>query len=159
MTVQHSMWQQSRWTTQSFSPTGKRSKDVVIADSTGQTTLTLWEKDVGMTIQGKSYQLNRIQVHHYLGTTALTYPRFGATARAGANSLLGQVFKWPLCAASKSPNACTCSHKHVRVGVIIMYSLKTLPDCIATDILLTNCSDPFPLPGEKINTRPPTHGR
>ena len=43
---------------------GKKKQDVVIADSTGQTTLTLWEEDVGMILQDKSYQLNCVQVHH-----------------------------------------------------------------------------------------------
>jgi len=50
----------------------------VVADPTGQTTLTLWEEDIGMIVESKSYQLNRIQIHHYLGKTDIT--RFGATA-------------------------------------------------------------------------------
>lgn len=33
-----------------------------------------------MILENKSYQLNRIQVHHYLGKTELTFPRFGASA-------------------------------------------------------------------------------
>ena len=33
-----------------------------------------------MIIELKSYQLNRIQVHHYLGKPEVTFPLFGATA-------------------------------------------------------------------------------
>ena len=73
---------------------GKKKQDVVVADSTGQTTLTLWEQDVGMILEGKSYKLNRIQVHHYLGTTALTYPQFGATAEQ-IDDLLDHIPKLP----------------------------------------------------------------
>ena len=58
----------------------KQKHEIIITDSTGCTTLTLWEEDVGMIIETKSYQVNRIQVHKYLGKPELTFPRFGASA-------------------------------------------------------------------------------
>ena len=56
---------------------GKQKQDIIVADSTGHTTLTLWEEDIGMIVENKSYQLNRVQIHHYL---ELNFPRFGASA-------------------------------------------------------------------------------
>ena len=61
--------------------TGKQKQEIIVADATGCTTLTLWEEDIGMIIETKSYQLNRIQVHHYLGKSELIFPRFGASAK------------------------------------------------------------------------------
>ena len=60
--------------------TGKLKQEIVVADETGHTTLTLWEDDIGMISENKSYQFNRIQIYHYLGRTELTFPRFGASA-------------------------------------------------------------------------------
>ena len=59
---------------------GKQKQDIIVADSTGHTTLTLWEEDIGMIVENKSCQLNRVQIHHYLGKTELNFPRFGASA-------------------------------------------------------------------------------
>ena len=59
---------------------GKQKQDIIVADSTGHTTLTLWEEDIGMIVENKSCQLNRIQIHHYLGKTELNFPLFGASA-------------------------------------------------------------------------------
>ena len=59
---------------------GKQKQDIIVADSTGHTTLTLWEEDIGMIVENKSYQLNHVQIHHYLGKTELNFPRFGASA-------------------------------------------------------------------------------
>ena len=50
---------------------GKQKQDIIVADSTGHTTLTLWEEDIGMIVENKSCQLNRVQIHHYLGKTEL----------------------------------------------------------------------------------------
>ena len=33
-----------------------------------------------MIVENKSYQLNHVQIHHYLGKTELNFPRFGASA-------------------------------------------------------------------------------
>ena len=59
--------------------TGRLKQEIVVADETGH-TLTLWEDDIGMISENKSYQFNRIQIHHYLGRTELTFPHFGASA-------------------------------------------------------------------------------
>lgn len=39
----------------------------------------LWEGDVNMLTEYKSYQLNRIKVHHYCGNYEVTFPKFGAS--------------------------------------------------------------------------------
>ena len=49
-----------------------------MADSTGNITLTLWEQNIGILTQNKSYQLNRFQIHQYRGKNELTFPLFGA---------------------------------------------------------------------------------
>ena len=58
---------------------GKQKQQVIIADSSGTTSLTLWEEDIGLLSENKSYHLHRVQVHRYLGRTELTLPSFGAT--------------------------------------------------------------------------------
>lgn len=60
---------------------GKQKQDIVIADSTGHTTLTLLEEDIGMIVESKSYQLNRVQINHYLGKIELNFPCFGVSAQ------------------------------------------------------------------------------
>ena len=48
-----------------------------------------------MIVEMKSYQLNRIQVHHYLGKTDITFPRFGATAEKINDIILNQLLTLP----------------------------------------------------------------
>ena len=60
-------------------PTGKIKQDVIIADHTGSTTLTLWQNDINLLVQGNSYKLNRMQVHTYLSKKLLTLPLSGGT--------------------------------------------------------------------------------
>ena len=56
---------------------GKTKQEVIVADDTGSICLTLWGDDIGKLTEAKSYQLNRVQVHKFLGKYELTFPRFG----------------------------------------------------------------------------------
>ena len=47
--------------------TGKVKQELTVADTTGSTILTLWEDNTHCLEEGKSYQLNRFQVHTYFG--------------------------------------------------------------------------------------------
>lgn len=58
--------------------TGK-IKQLIVADATGRTTLTLWETEVNMLTVGKSYQPNIMEMHPYLGKYQLTLPQSGAS--------------------------------------------------------------------------------
>ena len=57
--------------------TGKTKQEVVIADATAKSTITLWESDINMLSEAKSYQLNRMGIHSYLGKYTLTSPEMG----------------------------------------------------------------------------------
>ena len=59
--------------------TGKTKQEVTIADATGKSMLTLWESDINKLSEATSYQLNRMEIHFYLGKYSLTYPRNGAS--------------------------------------------------------------------------------
>ena len=52
----------------------KTKQDVVVADETAKSTVTLWENDVNSLQQGKSYQLNRLEVRMYMGKKHLSFP-------------------------------------------------------------------------------------
>ncbi len=52
----------------------KTKQDVVVADETAKSTVTLWENDVNSLKQGKSYQLNRLEVRMYMGKKHLSFP-------------------------------------------------------------------------------------
>lgn len=58
---------------------GKQKQEVFVCDSTGSATLTLWEDDINMLIEGKSYQMNRLVVRSFLGKNHLSMPPSGAT--------------------------------------------------------------------------------
>lgn len=58
---------------------GKTKQEIIVADESGTIPLTLWEEDIGILVQYTSYQLNRVQVHKFLGKYELTFPRFGAS--------------------------------------------------------------------------------
>ena len=58
---------------------GKRKQELVIADSTGHTTLALWEEDIDMLEELRSYQLNRVLFHMYNGNWEVSFPSFGAS--------------------------------------------------------------------------------
>ena len=58
---------------------GKSKQEVLLSDSTGSAMLTLWEDDINMLIEGKSYQTNRLVVKCFLGKTHLSMPPTGAT--------------------------------------------------------------------------------
>ena len=63
----------------------KVKQEVIVADDSASTTLSLWGEDIGKLKENKSYQLNRMQVHKFLGQTQLTYPRFGGSFHAVAD--------------------------------------------------------------------------
>ena len=54
---------------------GKTKQDVIIKDSTGSATLTIWENDVGSLKLGDLNQFNQVVVHTFKGkaTTFLFY--------------------------------------------------------------------------------------
>lgn len=58
---------------------GKRKQDVVIADASGSTVLTLWEDDIGSLIDGKLYQLSKVLVQTFKERHYLSFP---STAKA-----------------------------------------------------------------------------
>ena len=45
----------------------KEEKEVVVADSKGKATVTLWGTDKGLLNPQKSYQLNRLKIQSYQG--------------------------------------------------------------------------------------------
>ena len=47
---------------------------MIVADSTGKATVTLWVTDVGLLKQHKSYQLNRLEIRYYQGKHHLSFP-------------------------------------------------------------------------------------
>ena len=53
---------------------GKTKQDIVVADSTGKATVTLWEGDVGQLQENKSYKLNKLEVRSYQGKQYLSFP-------------------------------------------------------------------------------------
>ena len=52
----------------------KTKQDVVVADATAKSTVTLWENDVNSLQQGISYQLNRLEVRVYMGKKHISFP-------------------------------------------------------------------------------------
>ena len=58
---------------------GKVKQEVLLCDSTASATITLWEDDANMLIEGKSYQMNRVIVRFFLGKSHLSMPPSGAT--------------------------------------------------------------------------------
>ena len=59
--------------------TGNKKQEILIADSTGKANLVLWEADINKVSEGRSYQLNRLEVQTYLGNTNLSFPQCGAS--------------------------------------------------------------------------------
>ena len=59
---------------------GKVKQEVLVCDTTSSATITLWEDDVGMLIEGKSYLFNRVIIKCFLGKSHLSMPPSGATA-------------------------------------------------------------------------------
>ena len=52
---------------------------MLIADPTGKANLVLWEADIDKVSEGRSYQLNRLEVQTYLGNTNISFPQCGAS--------------------------------------------------------------------------------
>ena len=53
---------------------GHTKQAIKVADATGQTTVTLWGNDIAILQLHKCYQLNRLEIHSYLGKTYLSFP-------------------------------------------------------------------------------------
>ena len=53
---------------------GKTKQDIVVADSTGKATVTVWEGNVGRLQERKSYKLNKLEVRSYQGKQYLSFP-------------------------------------------------------------------------------------
>ena len=58
---------------------GKRKQNVIIADTTGSATLTLWESDIGKLQEDESYHLIKLIVRIYQDQHYLSFPMSGAT--------------------------------------------------------------------------------
>ena len=63
---------------QKFGP-GKLKQEVIIADSTATAKLMLWESDVNMLLETKSYQMRKLVVRSYLQKNYLSVPSTGST--------------------------------------------------------------------------------
>lgn len=59
--------------------TGKTKQDVLIADDTAKSSITLWESHVNSLKEHKSYQLNKMVVRSYLGKYHLSRPQTGSS--------------------------------------------------------------------------------
>ena len=53
-------------------PGGKMKQDVQVGDSTATARVTLWEKEIGKVIVGKSYRLRGMVVREYQGVKFLS---------------------------------------------------------------------------------------
>ena len=54
---------------------GLRKQDYIIGDATGATTLTVWEKNVGMLKEGYSYRIAGLMVRIFNGKKYLSMPK------------------------------------------------------------------------------------
>ena len=52
-------------------------QDVTVSDPSGTARLTLWQNDIGILDEGKSYQLQDVLVHSFCNTNYLSPPRTG----------------------------------------------------------------------------------
>lgn len=53
---------------------GKTKQDIIVADSTGKATVTLWEDNIGRLQENISYKLNKLEVRSYQGKQYLSFP-------------------------------------------------------------------------------------
>ena len=51
---------------------GKLKQEVIIADATAKAMLTLWEGNINMVKEAKSYQVNKLVVRSFLGKQHLS---------------------------------------------------------------------------------------
>ena len=68
-------------------PTGKKKQDVVIADNTGSTTITLWENDIDMLEVTKCYRLAKVLTQEYKNRSYLSFPASGSVSEIDAIEL------------------------------------------------------------------------
>ena len=111
---------------------GEQKQEIIVADSTSHTMLTLWEEDIGMIAENKSYQLNRVQIHHYLGKTEQNFPRFGASAEeiddllkvsmVDSNDDTTDLYSVNIIASHKTPD-----NIHLETTFICINCRKSLP--------------------------------
>ena len=59
--------------------TGKLKQDVIIADATAKSSVTLWESNVNAMQPQNLYQLNRVLVRIFMGKHHLSIPTAGST--------------------------------------------------------------------------------
>ena len=59
--------------------TGKMKQDVLLCNTTGTATLSLWEDDIHKLVEGQSYQMDRLMVRSFQGKNHLSMPPSGAT--------------------------------------------------------------------------------
>jgi hypothetical protein len=52
----------------------KTKQEVLVGDTTARATLVLWGENIQTLQQGKSYQLNRLEIRTYLGKRQLSFP-------------------------------------------------------------------------------------
>ena len=91
---------------------GKRKQEVLIADATGSTILTLWETDINLLEESKSYQLNRLMLRVYLGKYQLSYDEDANLVGASTTGVqvLDKVYTCINCKKGKSANIGTCTN-------------------------------------------------
>lgn len=58
---------------------GLWKQDVTLADSSGTGRLTLWQENIDMLSEGKSYKLTDLLVNSFANTNYLTYPKSGCS--------------------------------------------------------------------------------
>lgn len=101
-------------------PTGKTKQDVIVAEQTGSTTITLWEDDINSLTEGTCYKLNRIQVHTFLATKQLTFPSFGASIQQ-INALPNIDFQ---------PPSVEEDTQLFNASIVVINRLETVTSCI-----------------------------
>ena len=52
----------------------KTKQDVLVADTTGKATITLWEADINSLQEERSYQLSRLEIREFMGKKRLSFP-------------------------------------------------------------------------------------
>ena len=111
---------------------GKRKQEVIIADSTENATLTLWEKDINSLGLQKSYSLKKMYVRIFNDTHYLSLPPHGATITEIDD--VGQVNNVPCC----DPDQAITD-----ASIIAVKDLQVFPTCLSCRgkvLLKDNCA-------------------
>ena len=107
-------------------------QEVIIADSTGNTVLTLWESDVNSLQLAESYYLTKLRVKIFCGDYGLSYPNFGASVSKIED--IGDVIE-----TRSDPSESSIQGVSI-VGVKDLVSFKTCISC-KTKITVTEYPD------------------